>query len=424
LKVEYVEETPVRKSLSFEIEPETLAAELQTRAQEHARKLKLPGFRPGKVPLGVVLSRFKDELSHEAAEAIINRVVPEEIRGRGLSPIASPEILDLKLDPEHPFTFRAVFETLPLIELPDYRGLEVRSRTPQVSDDDVAKELARLQEKAGRFEPVEGRAVRESDYALMDVVWRDGAKGAEKRQEGAMLHVGSDEHHPDLNAALIGMTPGEKRSVTIAYAADAPPELAGKSIDYSLALKAIKLHVLPALDDELAKDVGEFDSLAALREAIRKRLETQAQADVDRELRDALVDALLAKCSFEVPETLVEQHMTARTENAARGLALQGVDPTKLGVDWRKYRTEQREASRRAAMAEIVLGEIAQREGLDALADELEGELARMAAGSGVARETLRRRMQESGDLTALRARIRTQKTLDLLKANARLAPE
>ena len=237
-----------------------------------------------------------------------------------------------------------------------------------------------------------------------------------------MLHVGSPDQHPDLNAALIGMVPGDKRSVTIGYATDAPAELSGKTIDYALTLKAIKQRVLPALDDELAKDLGEFDSLAALRTAVRGRLESQAQATSDRELREALLDALLAKCSFEVPETLVEQHMTARTENAARGLAMQGVDPTKLGLDWRKYRAEQREAARRGAMAEIVLDEIAQREGIDVLTDEIETELTHLAEHSGVTRETLRRRMQESGDLAALRARIRTQKTLDLLKANARLA--
>ena len=422
MKVEYVEETAVRKSLAFEIEAETLAAELQTRAQEHARKMKLPGFRPGKVPLGVIMSRFKDEIAHEAAEAIINRVVPEEIRGRGLSPIGVPEIADLRAEPDQPLTFRAVFETLPLVDLPEYRGLEASSHAPHVSEDDVEKELARLQEKMGRFEPVEARPAAESDYTVVDVAWREGPKGPEKRQEGAMLHVGSPDQHPDLNAALIGMVPGDKRSVTIGYATDAPAELSGKTIDYALTLKAIKQRVLPALDDELAKDLGEFDSLAALRTAVRGRLESQAQATSDRELREALLDALLAKCSFEVPETLVEQHMTARTENAARGLAMQGVDPTKLGLDWRKYRAEQREAARRGAMAEIVLDEIAQREGIDVLTDEIETELTHLAEHSGVTRETLRRRMQESGDLAALRARIRTQKTLDLLKANARLA--
>ena len=422
MKVEYVEETPIRKSLAFEIEADTLAAEVQARAHEYARKLKLPGFRPGKVPLGVVLSRFKDEISHEAAEAVINRVVPEEIRGRGLSPIAPPEIVDLKAEPDQPFTFRAVFETLPLVDLPEYRGLEVRGRTPQIADEDVEKELARLQEKMGRFEPVEGRAAADSDYAVVDVSWRETPKGPEKRQEGAMLHVGSADQHPDLNAALVGMNPGEKRSVTITYASDAPPELAGKTIDYALALKAVKRRVLPALDDELAKDLGEFDSLATLRAAVRSRLEAQAQASAERELREALVEALVAKCSFEVPETLVEQHMTSRTENAARGLALQGVDPTKLGVDWHKYRSEQREASRRAAMAEIVLDEIARREGIAVLPDEIDAELAHLAEHAGATRETLRRRMQESGDLAALSARIRTQKTLDLLKANARLA--
>ena len=421
LKVEFVEESSVRKSLAFEIEPEVLETEVQKRAQDYSRKLKLPGFRPGKIPIGVIRARFAQELLHDAAETIVNRVVPEEISGRGLSPLASPEVVDLKLASGEPLTFRAVFETLPIIELPEYRGLPLTTPSHEVSDAELESELERLRGEAARYEPVDGRAAREADYAVVDVSWSEGG-GKPKRQDGAMLHVGSSELHPDLNAALVGMTPGETREVTVAYASDAPPELAGKSIPYRLTLKSIKTQILPALDDEFAKDLGEFDSLEALRADLRRRLEERKRHDADHAAEEALIDALVAKSDFEVPEALVERHMTARTETTARGLALSGVDPTKVGVDWGKYRAAQREKSLRSAKAEILLDEIARRESVEVQAAELEAEIARLAERTRTPAETLRRRMQEDGGLASLRARIRTAKTLDLLKANARLA--
>jgi trigger factor len=421
LKVEYVEESSVRKSLSFEIELEVLEAEVEKRAQGYARKLKLPGFRPGKIPIAVVKARFAQELLQDAAESIVNRVVPEELSGRGLSPVASPEVADLKLAAGQPLSFRAVFEILPIIELPEYRGLPLTPASHDVSDAELESELERLRNEAARYEPVDGRPVREGDHVVVDVSWSEGDDGKTKRQDGAMLHVGSTEHHPDLNAALVGMTPGDTREVAIAYAADAPPDLAGKSIHYRLTLKSIKTQILPTLDDEFAKDLGEFDSLEALRADLRRRLEERKRHDAEHASEEALIDALVAKSDFEVPEALIERHMTARTETTARGLALSGVDPTKVGVDWGKYRAAQREKSLRSAKAEILLDEIARRESIDVQPTELEAELARLAERTRTPTETLRRRMQEDGGLASLRARIRTAKTLDLLKANARL---
>ncbi len=155
MKVEYIEESPVRKALSFEVEPELVQTEVDRRAKELARKVKLPGFRPGKTPLDVIKRRFHDEIVGEAAEAIVNKVVFDELDGRGLKPLAAPKVEDVKLEEGQPLTFKAVFEILPIVELPDWKGLEAKVKGPGVSDEDVEKELDRLREEAARFDPVE-----------------------------------------------------------------------------------------------------------------------------------------------------------------------------------------------------------------------------------------------------------------------------
>jgi trigger factor len=176
--------------------------------------------------------------------------------------------------------------------------------------------------------------------------------------------------------------------------------------------------VVPAADDEFAKDI-DFESLAALKDAIRQRLQAAEDRRADREVKEQLMDGLVQRTSFEVPEALVERHMTARTESAARSLAMQGIDPSKIGMDWRGYRDKQRDESVKAAKADVLLDEIARREGVEVSDAELDQELARLAERMRKSKEALRAQMEKEGDLTALRARIREEKVLDLVKANA-----
>jgi trigger factor len=421
LKVEYVEETSVRKSLTFEIEPEVVEKEIETRARDYARKVKLPGFRPGKVPPEVIKRRFRDAVLGDAAESIVSRVVFDELEGRGLRPLASPKVEDLKIDENQPMTFRAVFETLPLVEVPEYRGLQARLKKTELKEEDVDREIDQMRDEAARYDAVEDRPLQEGDHVVLDVKFT-GADGRARHDENALVQVGAAENHRDLNAGLAGMTPGETRQIRVVLEeAQVSPPKAERATDYTVTLKAVKKKVVPAADDEFAKDLGEFASLAELRDAVRQRLQAAQDRRADREAKNALVEALVAQASFEVPDALVERHMTARTENAARGLALQGIDPSKVGLNWREYRDAQREEAVKAARADILLDEIARREHIEVPEAELDAEVARFAERVRKPKEAVRRQMEQEGDLSALRARIREEKTLDLLKANARL---
>jgi trigger factor len=345
----------------------------------------------------------------------------DELEGRGLRPLASPKVEDLKIDENQPMTFRAVFETLPLVELPEYRGLEVKAKRAEVKDEDVDREIDKMRDEAARFDAVEDRPAREGDHVVLDVKFTS-AEGKPRHDENVLVEVGAADNHRDLNAGLVGMSPGETKPIRLVQEeAQVSPPKAERAVEYTVTLKAVKAKVVPAADDEFAKDLGEFGSLAEVRDAVRKRLQGAEDRRADRETKSALVEALVARAAFEVPEALVERHMSALTENAARGLALQGIDPTKLGMDWRQYRDSQREESVKAAKADILLDEIARREGIEVLDGEVDAEVARFAERMRRSKETVRKQMEQEGDLGALRARIREEKTLDLLKANARL---
>jgi trigger factor len=424
LKVEYSEETSVRKSLAFEIETEVVEKEIETRAKHYAKRVKIPGFRPGKIPVDVIKKRFRGQVLEDVVETLVNKSVFDELESRGLRPISTPKVEDLKIEENQPLTFRAVFETLPPVELNDYKGLEVKTRTPAVAEAAVDKELDRLREDAARYDAVDGRPLREGDFAVLDVTYtRDD--GTRKQDENVLVEVGAEVNHKDLNAALAGMAPGESKTVSITYEADNAAEgLAGRTVEYSLALKAVKTKVVPEADDEFAKDLGEFGSLQELKDRIRQQLLSADERRVEHETRDALVEALVARSSFEVPDSLVERHMAARTRSAAEGLAMQGIDPRKAGLDWKQFHDAQREAAVRAARADILLDEIARREDIKVSDDEVEAEITRLAERMKRPREAVRQAMEKEGEIAAVRARIREDRTLDLLKSNARIETE
>ncbi len=420
MKVEYVEETSVRKALSFEIEPDVVQAEIDKRAKELARKVRLPGFRPGKTPVDVVKKRFHSEIVGEAAEAIVNKVVFDELEGRGIHPLAPPKVEEVKLEEGQPMTFKAVFETLPLVELPDWKGLEVKVKGPSVADEDVEKELERLREERARFDPVEEeRETRTGDFVLLDLTWKplDGSKGG--HDENALIEIGGEGNHADMNRGLEGLKSGGTKDIEVAWGEDAAAPVAGKTVRYSVKLKGIKKKVVPAGDDDFAKDLGEFETIDQVRAKLREQMQRAEERRVDRETKAGLVEALAARGGFDVPDALVERHMNARTENLVRGLAYQGIDPRNVGVDWNQYRESTRDDSVRAARADILLDEIARREGIQVMESEIDAEIARIAERAGRSKEAVRAQMAKEGDLGGLAAKIREEKTLDLLKANA-----
>jgi trigger factor len=420
VKVEYVEETSVKKALSFEIESELVEKEIEDRAREYARKVKLPGFRPGKVPADVVKRRFRQQVMEDAAEAIVNRVVFEELEGRGLRPLASPRVVDLKMDENQPMTFRAVFETLPFVDVPEYRGLEVQSRQVAVSEEDVDREVESIRDDAARYEPIEDRPAQTGDYVVADVERRSADSDEPSRDENVLIEVGAEGNFPELNEALTGAGPGDTREVNVVRE-DAKAPLGARTTSYRLAVKGVKRKVVPAADDEFAKDLGDFGSLGELRDHVRERLRKAREREVDREVKQHLVRALVERASFEVPDALVDRHLDARLEAAVRDLAYQGIDPRQADVNWKEVRESQREGAVRAAKAEILLDEIARRENVDALPAEVDAEVARYAERVRKPVEAVKRQMEKEGALSALRARIREEKTLDLVKADARL---
>jgi len=426
MKSELVDVNETRRDLTVEV-PSTVVDEAIGRtAAKIGRAAKIPGFRPGKVPVTVVRQRFKGEIMQEVAETLISRAVGEALVERSVEPIETPEIKDLVLEEGKALTFKASFDVVPPFDPGDLTTIEATQPAATIADEVVNQSLERLRERAARFEAVETGAVAAGHTVVISLerqgTDKDGKQGEREKHEQVSIELGAPSNPPGFDAEMIGLTPGTTKSFTITYPADYTiAELAGGTVAYTVTLKEIKQRVVPPLDDELAKDLGQFDSLDALRARVREDLEHEAMHAAERQLRQDLLKQLAARVPFAVPATLVEREIDRRLEDFARRLMDQRIDPRQANIDWNAFREGQRAPATEAVGSAIVLDEIAKRENVTVSDEDLDTELQRYAAQTGHTVASIRARLQKDGELGRLAAGLRREKAVSLVITKAKI---
>src|SRR5262245_43577586 len=278
MKIDVDELSPVQRKVRVELPAETVANEFAHAYKNLGQRVRVKGFRTGKVPRSVLQGIYGDELKSEVKSHLVEESLGEVIKGRGLQIVSRPEVETDELNEGGPFSFSAVFEIKPEIEVKDYFGVEVEKIRLSISEEQVEDALKRLQEGHARLELVEGRdVVQNGDFITLDF---DGTIGGKPFSGGKgdnyTLEVGSGHALPQFEAATVGLKIGDRQTVRVDYPESYPnKEIAGKTVDFSIVVREIKQKVLPNLDDEFAKDHGEHGSLDELKSAIRKRLEDE-----------------------------------------------------------------------------------------------------------------------------------------------------
>ena len=428
MKTEFIDVSDTRKSLVVEIPSTVVDAEIDKVARDYSKAARIPGFRPGKVPPKVVRQRFRDQILHDVAHGLIPRAVDEALRARGVEPVNTPDIRDVVVEEGQPLKFTASFETVPPIDPGDYSGITLRRKDVSVQDSAVDEALTRLQDRAARYEPVEGRGIQTGDSVVLDLKRTATAKteaGGDgethtDRHDNVTVDIGASANPPGFDEALARLTAGESKSFDVHYPADyAIGELAGTTVRYDVTVKAIRARVVPALDDELAKDLGSFDSLDALRTQVRADLEHEAGHEADRELRSDLLRQLASRVTFDVPASLVDREIDRRVEEFVRRLVEQQIDPTRTNVNWEEFRERQRDAAAESVRSALVLDEIARRDGLAPSDAEIDAEIERYAERSGRTAAAVRARLEKEGGLARLYTGLRREKTMEFLLSKA-----
>jgi trigger factor len=421
MKIEMTDLSPVKKTLAVEIDAEEVSKETEAVLRRYAGQVRLPGFRQGKAPVDMVRKRFAKEIDDDVRERLISRLWREATSEKGLIPLGDPVLEDLKHEHGMPFQFKTTFEVLPRFDVKDYRGVEATTPATRLEDAEVAAALESIRQSHARYVADEARLAEPGDVIIADLDEQPDGEEAKKR-ERMVLEVGADGNPEVFNAKIAGAKSGADLTFDVEYPADhRSPELAGKKVHYKLHVHEVKRKEIPALDDELAKDLGEFDSLAALEARLRSDLLERKAAMARSGVRQQILDKVLLANPVPLPEVLVEEEIQHRLEDMVREMMFHGLDPRKAELDWKQLRDRNEEPARKVVHARLVLDAIASAEGVTVDRKDVEVRIRREAERIGEGYDVLRLRLSKGGGLQALETQMVREKSLDLITSIANI---
>lgn len=426
LKVDVTDTSAVKKSMSIEVDPQAFDREMDQLVQSYAKQARLPGFRPGKAPKSVIRKKFARELDADVRERVMARYFREATEERGLRPVGEPIVDEVEHEDGQAFRFKTTFEVVPEFEVTGYREVEVVRGSDDVAESEIDKALEELRESRARLVSEEGRKASTGDYLVIDLKGTPEDEEAEPfEQAGTHIELGNSDNLPIFNEKLEGTAAGDELSFEVTYPDEYPAEnLRGKSVKYELVVQEVKVRQLPDIDDEFAKDLGDFADLTALKARIRTDLEERREAEVDGQVRQALLDKVLVANPIPLPETMVELEMRQRLEDMARRMMMQGMDPGKMDLDWDELRKKQEEGARKSVHARLVLDAVARAEELAVSDAEVDQRLREDAEKMGESYEKVRATIEERSGLEVVRNQLVREKSLDLIRAVANIRSE
>lgn len=429
MKIEVEAVSPVEKKVTVEVDSERVAKELDRAYEILGRRVKLRGFRAGKVPRNVLERNFRDEVERDVVQKLVSSGFEDAVREQDIKAVAPPRV-DLQeagFKAAQPFRFTATVEVKPKLEPKDYKGLEAVRRPVEVTDQMVADEVTRIQDGMAQLVPLEGRFdAQDGDFAVIDHEGMvEGQPFEGSKAEGMTVRVGQGDISDGSIPQLVGRKLGETFEFDQTFPAEHRLEwVRGKVAHFNMTLKALKARQLPTLDDEFAKDLGAegVDTLEKLRARIREDLSKREQRRSDIELRDALVKAALSKNDFEVPPALVERAIDMMIGGAGERFARQGMDIRQMGLDLPRLRADLREQALLQVKGALLLEAIADTEKVEVTEADVEAEIAKTAAELKLPLAKVQQQMRSGESRLALRNRIREDKALAFLTSEAKLS--
>ena len=425
MKAELTDISTCKKSLDIEIPEDVVTKEISHISQNLVQKARVPGFRPGKAPVSVIKTRYRDEIVSEMLQHLLPRYFLEAVKERDLDIVDEPQYESVDYDNGKPVKFKALFEVYPELNLTNYTGIPADAVSDEVQDADVQATLKKLQDDMSELSPLEeGRAAKEGDFVEISFTGTIAGEETPMFSEKATVEVGGPSTLKEFTDNLMGGTVNEERAFSVTYREDYPEKrLAGKTLDYKVKIEALKEKKVPELNDEFAQGLGQYTTFEELQSKIRVDLEKHKREHANEELREKLLRWLEENNEFEVPDTLVERQIQIRMQRLLRDLSRQGVNPERLDVDWGKIGAEQRQQAVRDVKGSLILSHVAHKEKIDVTDDDVEAEIDRIAAEMNNPRQRVKEVLSKDSGMARLKSQIQNKKTLDFLRHHAVVQP-
>jgi trigger factor len=408
------------RELVLDIPAEDVSKAFRSVTRNYQKYAKIPGFRPGKVPESVVRRRFATEIRKEVIDGLLPQRFNQGVRELGVQPVGQPQVTELTVEDGQPLHVKAAFEYVPAFSIEGYKDVVVEKPSAEVTDEEFQHEMTELRESRATIEPVEeDRALVDGDWAQISYSGQvEGEpEAAPLTGQDSLVEIGGKDTVEAFNAVLRGAKPGQELKAEVIYPADyAEARLAGKTVSYEVAVKAIKKRTVPELSDDFARELGQYESLAELETRVREHMNNRKRRSVAAETKDKLFAELTQKYSFPVPESLVQDQVDARLDRGLRALAAQGMDTEQMRkLDFSRLRAAQRDGAIAEVKTNLLLDKIAEAEGVTVSDEELDRELQLAALQSNEPIETLRNRLTQDGGLARIREQMKREKTANLL---------
>lgn len=379
MNVSVTDISPSQKKIRVEIPAPKVQKEFDGKYRDLAKKVKIHGFRPGKVPRSIIKSYYGKAVEQEISSEFIQETFPEALKETDLKPLTQADVSDTHFEDNGSFSYTALVDICPPFELPGYKGLEIYKPPVEIAEDQVDAELEKLRESHSQLRTIEGdRPIREGDVAVVDFTPSVEGQVFEKgKTTDYMAEIGKGTLHPDFDKHIIGHRPGESFSFELDYAEDAPTrDIAGKRVHFDLTVKELKEKDTPELNDDFAVSIGsgQFETLDALKEEIRKGLSTRAEEGASGRMREQIREKLLKQVDFEISPRVVDSETDKMVENLKYQFESQGIQFDAARFNTPEFRTGYRLQAEKNIRGRLVLARIAEAEQLQ-LSDEDKEEI-------------------------------------------------
>lgn len=421
---------PCRKKLRVEVDAQRVAGTRAEILQEFRKFASIPGFRPGKAPEPMVEKRYAGQIDEELRKRIIPESYREALNEQHLKVVGYPQVESVDYQPGRPLIYTALVDTAPEFPLPGYKGISVKKKPIPVKDEDIDKTLDSLREQQADFSDVQGRALRTGDFAVINYSGvaegkpindlAPDAKGLGENKDFWLL-ISSDSFLPGFCEQLTGANAGEKRQVLVDFPADFPQKpLAGKKATFFVDVVALKEKKLPELNDEFAKKLGA-ENLLKLKDAVRKGLLAEAEGQQNADLRRQVIEHLLSKVEFELPESLVNQETRSIIYDVVRENSMRGATKEQLEQQKDEIFGFAAKSAKERLRTSFILDAIAQAEQIKVQEPEVQQRIAELAQRSRTTAARLKAQLTEKGGLGEIEEQILVGKTLDFLVDSAKV---
>jgi len=423
MRVSVEEISSIKKKVSIEVPEDRVVKEVDSFYRELSRKAKIKGFRPGKVPRNILERHFKDYVKTEVIQKLIQDSYPQALSETKLNPVSNPLIDPGEMEGGKSFHYSATIEVKPEIKLEDYIGLNIEGKKEGVRDEEVEERLKNLQNLHAHLKTVsDPRPIQSGDFVILDY---EASMDHQPLEEGKAtdftVEVGSGRFIPDFEEKLVGLKSEEEKEIEVSFPDDyGYKKWAGKTLSFHVKIKEIKEKILPLLDDEFAKDLGDYSSLEDLKLKLKGEIEKEKELGLQRQLKDQMVEQLLQANPFEVPESLVEEQARTLVSDTKMRLASQGVDFKNLGVTEEKLQGDYREMAEKQVRTFLILEKIADQEGITVTDEEAENRIREISERIHQKFDVVKRYYEKNGLIPEVKAGIMSEKILNFLleKAN------